>query len=921
MDALHRLSLPAGSVLRRVGLLLAALLPLTAGALLAANPDDPVVFDFDNTAIKVVNGGFSGTVGAVTVVASSTVGSGVAFADKISVGTVSPAQQLYYWNANKQIFVKIDLTMGFYPRSPVPVPTGKTLVPFNAQGSPGSNTITWDPSTNSIVYFEQGAATGSTLSSIARGVYRLKPAAGTNTLVAAVGASVQVHGLAVKADGTIYGLFDNAGYTAPQVVLVDASATFPRVDGGVGALPAYNFATSVSWDSVNQKILLFDQGSNAGIAKVLSITPSTTAGTRAYVSNGSAGPLTTNGGALLRAPTSGFRNTAGRLLLTDFDASFTAVSLDTIPVGSSTEAAFTASTFGVNAPAMSILLPTLPTITSPTAAPGTAGTSATLGANVTSAGTALVTPPLRSVGVVYARTSTNASPTLGGTGVAQAVATPALGVFTVAVSTLAAGTQYSYAGYVSTDSGVVYTAISTFTTPTLPSVTSPTATSITTNSASLGGNVTTDGGGTLSARGIVYSSTNTNPTLGGTGVISLTDPSATTGVFTDGTGSALTIGTTYYYSAYATNGVGTAYSPVANFKTVSAPTANSQSVNVPFNTATAVTLTGSDTNTPAQTLTYTVTTGPTHGTLAGTAPNLTYTPTNGSHGIDYFQFTTTNTSGAISNVATVTLTVATGTPTANSQSVTVPFNTATPVTLTGSDPDSPALALTYSVITSPAHGAFTGTAPNLTYNPAANFQGTDSFNFTVSNGTNASGAATVSITVAAGTPTANGQSGLTTNLNTPKAITLSGSDPDSPALALTYSVATPPAHGSLSGTGPNLTYTPATDFYGTDSFTFTASNGQKTSAAATVSILVVGQPYMTSFTPSGPVGSVVTINGNNFLGTTGLTFFRNVAAPSFTVISNTQLTVTVPAGAKTGVISVTNGSGSNTTSTKFTVTP
>ena len=51
-------------------------------------------------------------------------------------------------------------------------------------------------------------------------------------------------------------------------------------------------------------------------------------------------------------------------------------------------------------------------------------------------------------------------------------------------------------------------------------------------------------------------------------------------------------------------------------------------------------------------------------------------------------------------------------------------------------------------------------------------------------------------------------------------------------------MATNPAHGTLSGTAPNLTYTPAADYNGPDSFTFSASDGQATSAPATVSIAV-----------------------------------------------------------------------------------
>ncbi|TCO87341.1 Kelch motif protein [Chthoniobacter flavus] len=88
-----------------------------------------------------------------------------------------------------------------------------------------------------------------------------------------------------------------------------------------------------------------------------------------------------------------------------------------------------------------------------------------------------------------------------------------------------------------------------------------------------------------------------------------------------------------------------------------APTATLQRVLVPLNTATAVTLTGTDTNNPVQPMTFQVTTQPQHGTLSGTAPNLTYTPVNGFVGLDSFTFTCTNEFNLTSAPATVTLDV------------------------------------------------------------------------------------------------------------------------------------------------------------------------------------------------------------------------------------------------------------------------
>ncbi len=300
------------------------------------------------------------------------------------------------------------------------------------------------------------------------------------------------------------------------------------------------------------------------------------------------------------------------------------------------------------------------------------------------------------------------------------------------------------------------------------------------------------------------------------------------------------------FRAVFTNSVGSATTTAATLTVVSAPTANSQSVAVAHDTATAVTLTGSDPNNPQRGLTYIVLTSPAHGTLSGTAPNLTYTPNSGYQGADSFTFKDNN-GFSDSNSATVTLTVAAATPTANSQTFAVAHDTAKAITLTGTDGnDNPALPLTFSVATGPSHGTLSGlnaATGAVTYTPAAGFHGSDSFTFTTSNGQHISSAATVTLNVAVGTPTANPQSVNVAHDGAGTPITLTASDGDAPALPLTFAlvVGQGPSHGTLIGfnaaTGA-VTYTPAAGFHGTDSFQFTASNGTNVSGAATVTLTV-----------------------------------------------------------------------------------
>jgi hypothetical protein len=91
---------------------------------------------------------------------------------------------------------------------------------------------------------------------------------------------------------------------------------------------------------------------------------------------------------------------------------------------------------------------------------------------------------------------------------------------------------------------------------------------------------------------------------------------------------------------------------------------------------------------------------------------------------------------------------------------------------------------------------------------------------------------------------------VSTAEDTPKAITLTASDPDSDSL--TYFIVTGPSHGNLSGSPPSVTYTPDPNYNGADSFTFKAYDGQAYSNIANVSITVtpVNDPPVVSDIPN-----------------------------------------------------------------------
>ncbi len=264
------------------------------------------------------------------------------------------------------------------------------------------------------------------------------------------------------------------------------------------------------------------------------------------------------------------------------------------------------------------------------------------------------------------------------------------------------------------------------------------------------------------------------------------------------------------------------------------PIASNQSVTTPEDIATAINLTANDVD--ANPLTYSVVSSPLHGTLSGTAPALNYTPDPNYNGPDNFTFKV-NDGSVDSNLATISITITpvNDAPTADTQSVTTAEDVSRPITLTGSDTEGS--ALTYAVVTPPAHGSLTGTAPTLNYTPDLNYNGSDVFTFKVNDGSVDSNIGTINVTITSvnDAPVANGQS-ATYLVNTPKPITLTGTDVEGDAL--TYIVLSLPGNGTLTGTAPNVTYTPNVGYMGPDSFTFKVNDGSTDSNIATVSLFL-----------------------------------------------------------------------------------
>jgi starch-binding outer membrane protein SusE/F len=197
-------------------------------------------------------------------------------------------------------------------------------------------------------------------------------------------------------------------------------------------------------------------------------------------------------------------------------------------------------------------LPVVPTLTT-AALTNVTGNSATGGGEVTNAGGATVTAR----GVCF---GTSPNPTIANQ---KTVDGNGLGAFTSALTGMQGNKMYYVRAYATNSAGTGYGPQVTVTTSVdLPTVTTTAISNITKTSASSGGNVTYDGGGTITERGIVWG-TSANPTTANNVIIT----GSGTGAFTTPI-SGLSVFTTYHVRAYAKNSAGTAYGNNIEFKTL-----------------------------------------------------------------------------------------------------------------------------------------------------------------------------------------------------------------------------------------------------------------------------------------------------------------------------------------------------------------
>ncbi|MDA9841772.1 Ig-like domain-containing protein, partial [Candidatus Marinimicrobia bacterium] len=265
--------------------------------------------------------------------------------------------------------------------------------------------------------------------------------------------------------------------------------------------------------------------------------------------------------------------------------------------------------------------------------------------------------------------------------------------------------------------------------------------------------------------------------------------------------------------------------PTVEDITASIDTRNSSSTNI--------TLNASDVD--GNTVTFSLSSQTSNGTISLNNNVAQYTPDTDFEGTDSFTFTASD--GTLSsNTGTVTITIDTeDTPTTNNVSSSTNEDTSVTIALDGSDEDGD--NLTYTVVTNPSNGTATVSGATVIYQPSLNFNGNDSFTYKANDGTSDSNISTVSISITAVNDVPVSESGsLTTDEDTDGSISLTASDVENDNLS--FSIIAQPSNGSVSLSGNTATFSPSTNFNGSDLFSFITTDGIGFSNEATISLTI-----------------------------------------------------------------------------------
>jgi hypothetical protein len=263
------------------------------------------------------------------------------------------------------------------------------------------------------------------------------------------------------------------------------------------------------------------------------------------------------------------------------------------------------------------------------------------------------------------------------------------------------------------------------------------------------------------------------------------------------------------------------------------PIATDDSAETPEDTAVVIPVLANDSDPDAASLSIAAISLPAHGAAVIEGAAIRYTPSANYYGPDSFTYTVTD--GALIDTAQVSLTVSAvnDAPTAGDDVAGTLLDTPVSISALANDTDADGDPLSLAQVSAPAHGAAVISGARVVYTPTTGYSGVDSFTYTVSDDRGGSDIAAVQVTVRETntTPVAVDDSAETTQ-EAPVLIDVLDNDADADGDPLAITQVGAPAHGTAVISGTQVLYTPGLGYSGSDTFTYTITDGFATAAAA-----------------------------------------------------------------------------------------
>jgi VCBS repeat-containing protein len=239
-------------------------------------------------------------------------------------------------------------------------------------------------------------------------------------------------------------------------------------------------------------------------------------------------------------------------------------------------------------------------------------------------------------------------------------------------------------------------------------------------------------------------------------------------------------------------------------------------------------------------ISYTIVSGPAHGSAAiyqSGSYYYTYSPASNYAGTDSLTYRVSNTSGFTDYIITFNVTGVDDPPVAVNDTASLSEDSgANAVNVLANDTDVDGETKSIASVTQGANGTVTRASDGsgLTYTPNANYFGTDSFTYTLNGGSTAT--VTVTVNAVDDAPVAVNDAATVSEDSGANGMNVLANDTDVDGGPKSIASVTQGANGTVTraSDGSGLTYTPNTNYFGTDSFTYTLNCGSTATVAVTV---------------------------------------------------------------------------------------